>query len=64
MAKNLLNQIQHILVINKLDVAPVYLLFSVLFLLHFKHMLQTYNYKTTKKSGLNLSLKGQAKPID
>jgi hypothetical protein len=42
-AKNLFNQIKHILVINELNVAPTYLFFGILFLLHFKHMLQVRN---------------------
>lgn len=44
-AKNLFNQIKHILVINELNVAPIYLFFGTLFLLHFKHMLQVRNWK-------------------
>lgn len=41
---NLLNQIQHILVINKLYVAPIDFLFGILFLFHFKDMLPKYNH--------------------
>jgi hypothetical protein len=38
--KDLLNQIQHILVINKFYVAPVDFFFCIFFLFHFKYMLQ------------------------
>lgn len=42
--KNLFNEIQNILIVNKFNVTPINLLFLVLFLLHFENMLQnTYS---------------------
>jgi hypothetical protein len=36
----LFNQVQHILIVYKFNIAPVYFLPCVFFLLHLKHMLQ------------------------
>lgn len=38
--KNLLNQIQNILIVYEFNIAPINFLISVFFLLHFKNMLQ------------------------
>ena len=42
--KNLFDEIQNILIVNKFNVTPINLLFLVFFLLHFENMLQnTYS---------------------
>lgn len=47
------NQIQHILVINKLNVAPIDFFFCIFFLLHLEDMLQ---HAITKRFWLRLNL--------
>lgn len=37
---NLFNELQNILIVNKLNVAPINFFLRILLLLHFKHMLQ------------------------
>ena len=55
--KHLLNEIQHILVVNKLYVAPINFFLRVFFLFHFKNVLQALSirlgyYSSQKKEKL------------